>query len=244
MMVLMHTDLPEPVAPAISRCGIFSRSAMIGWPSRLRPSAIGSVARDRSHSAVSSSSRNVTTLAVGLGTSTPTAALPGIGATIRIDGARMASARSSANAAIRPTFTPGAGATSYCVTTGPVVRPAIDPSTRKVWSVSISTSPRRSISSSSSSCDSRSCSARRSSGGSSSGSPVTSGRSSPVDGASFASAPNGIAAGVSGSAGADFALVLLDGRDRGALAGSGGAPPSAALSAPAASHRKGCQSSV
>ena len=30
MIVLMHTDLPEPVAPAISRCGIFARSATTG----------------------------------------------------------------------------------------------------------------------------------------------------------------------------------------------------------------------
>ena len=46
--------------------------------------------------------------AVGFGTSTPTAPLPGIGAT-RMDGARMAMARSSARATMRPAFTPGAG---------------------------------------------------------------------------------------------------------------------------------------
>ena len=28
MMVLTHTDFPEPVAPAISRCGMRARSAM------------------------------------------------------------------------------------------------------------------------------------------------------------------------------------------------------------------------
>jgi hypothetical protein len=27
MMVFMHTDLPEPVAPAMSRCGMRARSA-------------------------------------------------------------------------------------------------------------------------------------------------------------------------------------------------------------------------
>jgi len=75
---------------------------------------------------------------MGLGTSIPTAALPGMGATIRSDGARIARARSSASAAMRPTFTPGPGATSYWVTTGPTVRPAIEPSTRNVCSVSIS----------------------------------------------------------------------------------------------------------
>ena len=41
----------------------------------------------------------------------------------RIDGARIASARSSASVANCRTFTPGAGSISNCVTTGPVVRP-------------------------------------------------------------------------------------------------------------------------
>jgi hypothetical protein len=31
-MQLMQTDLPEPVLPAMSRCGISARSAIIGWP--------------------------------------------------------------------------------------------------------------------------------------------------------------------------------------------------------------------
>src|SRR5256885_683179 len=75
---------------------------------------------------------------IGLGTSIPTAALPGMGATMRSDGARIARARSSAREAMRPTFTPGPGATSYWVTTGPTVRPAIEPSTRNVCRVSMS----------------------------------------------------------------------------------------------------------
>ena len=109
MMVLMVTDLPVPVAPAISRCGILARSATTGFPSRSRPSAIGSAARPPAPTPpISSSSRRVTIRAIGLGTSTPTAPLPGIGAT-RIDGARMVIARSSASATIRPAFTPGAG---------------------------------------------------------------------------------------------------------------------------------------
>ena len=135
MIVLIATDFPEPVAPAISRCGILVRSAITGFPSRSRPSTIGSTAREVSHSGASSSSRSVTIRAVGLGISTPTAPLPGIGAT-RMDCARMVMAMSSARAAIRPTFTPGAGTTSNWVTTGPVVRPAILPSTLKVLSVS------------------------------------------------------------------------------------------------------------
>ena len=119
---------------------------MTGRPSRSRPSATGRVARARSHSGASINSRSVTMRAVGFGISTPTAPLPGIGATIRIDGACIVRARSSASAAIRPTFTPGAGTTSNWVTTGPVVRPAIVPSTLNVRSVSSSTCPSRSSS--------------------------------------------------------------------------------------------------
>jgi len=83
MIALMQIDLPEPVVPAISRCGILLKSVMTGRPSKLRPSARGSTPRTRSHSRDSSSSRSVTTRGVGLGTSTPTAALPGIAATVR-----------------------------------------------------------------------------------------------------------------------------------------------------------------
>jgi hypothetical protein len=42
MMVFTHTDLPEPVAPAMSRCGIFARSFTTARPSRSLPSAMGS----------------------------------------------------------------------------------------------------------------------------------------------------------------------------------------------------------
>jgi len=42
MIVFTQTDLPEPVAPAISRCGIFARSVTTGCPSRSFPSATGS----------------------------------------------------------------------------------------------------------------------------------------------------------------------------------------------------------
>src|SRR5574341_855985 len=43
MIPLTHTDLPEPVVPAISRCGIEVRSAVIGWPETSCPSASLSV---------------------------------------------------------------------------------------------------------------------------------------------------------------------------------------------------------
>jgi hypothetical protein len=36
-MVLMQTDLPEPVVPAISRCGMRVRSSTIGLPATSLP---------------------------------------------------------------------------------------------------------------------------------------------------------------------------------------------------------------
>jgi hypothetical protein len=49
----------------------------------------------------------------------PTAAFPGIGATMRIESASSAIARSLSRLAILETRVPGAGANSYMVTTGP-----------------------------------------------------------------------------------------------------------------------------
>ena len=66
MIVFTQTDLPEPVAPAMSRCGIFARSAMTGLPSRSLPSAIGSAARALWKSRVSISSRKPTISGVGI----------------------------------------------------------------------------------------------------------------------------------------------------------------------------------
>ena len=141
MIVFTQTDFPDPVAPAISRCGIFAKSAMTARPSRSFPRAIGSAARICRNSVDSSTSRSTTISGVGFGTSTPTAPRPGIGATMRMLGARMANARSSASAAIWRTFTPGAGSISNCVTVGPVVRPTSTPSTLNVRSVFMSFSP-------------------------------------------------------------------------------------------------------
>ena len=40
-MVLIATDLPEPVVPATSRCGMRARSTITGSPPIVLPSAIG-----------------------------------------------------------------------------------------------------------------------------------------------------------------------------------------------------------
>ena len=44
IMVLMATDLPEPVVPAISRCGMRARSTMTGSPPMVLPRQSGSLA--------------------------------------------------------------------------------------------------------------------------------------------------------------------------------------------------------
>ena len=102
---------------------------------------------------------------VGFGTSIPTAAFPGIGATMRSDCARIASARSSAREAIRPTLTPGPGASSKRVTTGPTVLSTIRPPTRNVSSVATNRPPISSICSASVSTYPAGGSVRRSIGG-------------------------------------------------------------------------------
>jgi hypothetical protein len=45
-MVLMATDLPEPVVPAISICGVRARSMMTGSPLMVLPRQSGSFATD------------------------------------------------------------------------------------------------------------------------------------------------------------------------------------------------------
>ena len=43
MIVLIHTDLPEPVVPAINRCGIELKSPISGAPDIFFPNAIGNL---------------------------------------------------------------------------------------------------------------------------------------------------------------------------------------------------------
>ena len=40
-MVLIQTDFPDPVVPAIRRCGIAAKSPIIDFPEIFFPSAIG-----------------------------------------------------------------------------------------------------------------------------------------------------------------------------------------------------------
>ncbi len=103
---LMHTLLPEPVDPAIRRCGISFKSATIGVPEISLPTANASFDFAVLNSLESKISRKVTKLTLSFSTSIPTAALPGIGASIRILLASKLSAISSARRTILLTFTP------------------------------------------------------------------------------------------------------------------------------------------
>ena len=67
----------------------------------------------------STSGLNPTTSLTEFGISMPTTSLPGIGASMRIERAARAIARSSASASMRDTLTWCSGRTSYWVTTGP-----------------------------------------------------------------------------------------------------------------------------
>ena len=95
MSALTMTLLPEPVAPAMSRCGIFARSTAWALPATSRPSANVSVEPDALKSTSSRIRRRATMLKSLFGISIPTALLPGIGASIRRVRAASAIARSS-----------------------------------------------------------------------------------------------------------------------------------------------------
>ena len=67
-----QTDLPEPVVPAISRCGIDSRLAVIGCPATSSPSAKRRAVLLRWKVSLSRISRKATSAISSLGTSMPT----------------------------------------------------------------------------------------------------------------------------------------------------------------------------
>ena len=125
MSALTMTLLPDPVAPAMSRWGILARSTAWALPATSRPRAKVSVEPEALKSTSSRIRRRATMLKSLFGISMPTALLPGIGASMRSERAASAMARSSASASIRLTLMSGAGWTSYCVTTGPALRPVI-----------------------------------------------------------------------------------------------------------------------
>ena len=96
--MLMPTDLPEPVVPAISRCGIRARSAMTGSPPMVLPSASGSLRLHRLEILARRASRaDRRSRGSALGSSMPMALRPGTTAT-RAEMALIERAMSSASA--------------------------------------------------------------------------------------------------------------------------------------------------
>ena len=109
---LMHTDLPEPVEPAIRVCGILARSAMVTLPAMSRPRATASGLLACWNSGESMISRIETVLTTLLGTSMPTAGLLGMGASMRTPEAARFKAMSSARLVILLILTPADGCSS------------------------------------------------------------------------------------------------------------------------------------
>ena len=118
MIVLIQTDFPDPVVPAISKCGIVLKSPVIGIPEILLPRAIGSLVFFFLKLLSEIISLKKTFSLWGLGNSTPIVLLPGIVA-ILADSELVFRAISSERLIILETLTPGAGSNSYKVTTGP-----------------------------------------------------------------------------------------------------------------------------
>ena len=117
-MQLRPTDLPDPVVPATSRCGMGARSAITGSPAMFLPRISGSWADWSSNAWLATSSWSATVSRLALGSSMPITVRPGMVAT-RAEIALMLRAMSSASAITRVALIPGSGSSSYMVTTGP-----------------------------------------------------------------------------------------------------------------------------
>ena len=114
-MELIMTDLPEPVVPATSMCGIFAMSATTGFPAESRPMATSSgppVAYGRT-------SPRCTLARRLLGISMPTYDVPRIGAKMRTFSAASVRAMSSSRFLILLTRSPSPISMRNVVTSGP-----------------------------------------------------------------------------------------------------------------------------
>ncbi len=120
-MEFVNTDLPEPVVPAISICGIFAISATTTFPAISFPAGNARFDLWFFNSFDIKSSFKQTESLPSFGISIPTAAFPGIGASIRISAAAIFNLISSANPVILLTFVPISGCSAYLVTDGPLL---------------------------------------------------------------------------------------------------------------------------
>ena len=139
-MLLIKTDLPEPVAPAINPCGIFWISVTQARPNKSTPSAVVKGDSAVWNSSDPKTSDNKTGLDFLFGISIPTVLLPGIGASIRMSFSANANFKSSLRLVILLTLTPRPKLSSNCVTVGPTVQFETDASTLKAFRVSFSVS--------------------------------------------------------------------------------------------------------
>ena len=144
MSELMQLDLPAPVAPAIRMWGISARLARMARPAMSRPMATSSGWVARWASGDDRMSPRATSCRCRLGTSTPMADRPGIGARIRTSADAMAYAMSLCKLVTLATLTPGPSSSSKRVTVGPTVMPTRRVSTPWAARASSSVRPRAS----------------------------------------------------------------------------------------------------
>ena len=128
--MLIQTDFPDPVVPAINMCGIELRSPIIGSPDILFPSAIGNLMSFFLKLRFDIISLRKTSSRDDFGSSIPTVLLPGI-IDILADSELVFLAISSERLITFETLTPGAGSNSFKDTTGPLLIFFIYPSTPK-----------------------------------------------------------------------------------------------------------------
>ena len=119
MNQFIPTDFPDPVCPAMRRCGIFARSPTMKSPLISLPTAIASLDLCRVNAISSRTSLIPTVSRFSFGTSIPTSPSPGIGAWIRMDFALSASVRSFLRASIFANLTHSDGRSLYWITVGP-----------------------------------------------------------------------------------------------------------------------------
>lgn len=136
MMLLMQTLLPDPVEPAISTWGILPMSPMTFSPDRVLPRAKVKGLLLLINCGVSMISRRPTISENSLGTSIPTAALPGIGASMRISEVARLRAKSLDRLTNLLTLTPGSSCNSKRVILGPTLTSMILALTPKFFKVS------------------------------------------------------------------------------------------------------------
>ena len=117
--MFIQTDFPDPVVPAINRCGIVVKSPTIGTPEILFPKAIGNLISFFWNFSLEIISLKDTLSLVSFGSSIPTVFFPGIIDTLA-EVELVFLARSSDKLIIFETLIPGAGSNSYKLTTGPL----------------------------------------------------------------------------------------------------------------------------